>query len=86
MMTVIGLLLLITRYAERLPIGTEAVIRSVSSEVVKGFFDRWYRPELMAVSVVGDLENEGSSATLMIFVKQHTYIHARVPLALLCSF
>ncbi|GAX81449.1 hypothetical protein CEUSTIGMA_g8878.t1 [Chlamydomonas eustigma] len=54
-----------SKYADRLPIGTEAVIRGVSSEVVKGFFDRWYRPELMAVSVVGDVEDEEVAVDLI---------------------
>eukprot|EP00898_Chlorokybus_atmophyticus_P001425 jgi/Chlat1/2283/Chrsp17S02583 len=43
-----------SRYAERLPIGLEKVIRNVSGEVVRAFYHRWYRPENMAVVAIGD--------------------------------
>ena len=42
------------QYAERLPIGKESVIRNVPASTVKAFYQRWYRPEHMAVVVVGD--------------------------------
>lgn len=42
------------QYAERLPIGTEKVIRTVSSETVKGFYQKWYSLHHMAVVAVGD--------------------------------
>lgn len=41
--------ILILQYAERLPIGLESVIRGVPAETVKAFYDRWYRPENMAL-------------------------------------
>jgi hypothetical protein len=37
------------QYADRLPIGLESIIRNVPAETVKAFYDRWYRPENMAV-------------------------------------
>ncbi len=37
------------QYAERLPIGLESVIRNVPAETVKAFYDRFYRPENMAL-------------------------------------
>ena len=43
------------RYADRLPIGLEKVIKGVTAETVKAFFHKWYRPENMAVIVVGDM-------------------------------
>lgn len=46
-----------SRYAERLPIGSELAIRSVSGATVRGFRDAWYRPERMAVIAVGDFED-----------------------------
>jgi len=42
------------QYAERLPIGKESVIRNVPAATVKAFYQRWYRPEHMAVVVTGD--------------------------------
>lgn len=45
-----------SRYAQRRPIGTPESIRTVSREAIARFYDDWYRPELMAVVVVGDID------------------------------
>ncbi len=45
-----------SRYAERLPIGKEAIIKSFKPDVLRRFYADWYRPELMAVIVVGDID------------------------------
>lgn len=42
------------QYAERLPIGTEKVIQTVSHNTVKQFYRKWYHLENMALIVVGD--------------------------------
>ncbi len=44
-----------TPYEAALPIGTEAQISSTTADDTAAFYDRWYRPDLMAVVVVGDL-------------------------------
>jgi len=41
-------------YAKRFPIGTEEVVRSITPEKVRAFYRRWYRPDRMALVVVGD--------------------------------
>ncbi|CAI5457717.1 unnamed protein product [Closterium sp. Yama58-4] len=43
-----------SKYAERLPIGLESVIRGVSAAAVKRFYHTWYHPANMAVVAVGD--------------------------------
>lgn len=43
-------------YAERLPIGDTAVIRSAPVEALERFYRDWYRPDLMAVVAVGDFD------------------------------
>lgn len=45
-----------SRYAERLPIGSVDIIRNCSHDTLKRFYRDWYRPDLMAVVVVGDIE------------------------------
>jgi zinc protease len=45
-----------SRYAERLPIGKTEVIKNANYETVKRFYREWYRPDLMAVVVVGDFD------------------------------
>ncbi|WP_374755980.1 M16 family metallopeptidase [Fibrisoma montanum] len=43
-----------SRYANRLPIGKEDVIKNFKPEVLEQFYKDWYRPDLMAVIAVGD--------------------------------
>jgi zinc protease len=45
-----------SRYAERLPIGKTDIIQNAKTETIKKFYTDWYRPELMAVVVVGDFD------------------------------
>ena len=45
-----------SRYAERLPIGTEQVLTSFKPETLRQFYKDWYRPDLMAVVAVGDFD------------------------------
>lgn len=44
-----------TRLAERLPIGTREARAAFDPELVRGFYERWYRPDAMTLVVVGDL-------------------------------
>ncbi len=41
-------------YAERLPIGTPENLKNAPLATAKAFYQKWYRPDLMAVIVVGD--------------------------------
>lgn len=45
-----------SRYAERLPIGDPDIVKNASYDVVRRFYKDWYRPDLMAVVVVGDFD------------------------------
>ena len=45
-----------SRYADRLPIGKKDVLDTCSHEAVRRFYREWYRPNLMAVIVVGDFD------------------------------
>ena len=45
-----------SRYAERLPIGTEKSIMSVTPSKLRAYYRDWYRPDLMAVIAVGDFD------------------------------
>ncbi len=45
-----------SRYAERLPIGKDSIIKTFKYDAVKRFYKDWYRPNLMAVIVVGDID------------------------------
>jgi zinc protease len=45
-----------SRYAERLPIGKEDVLKNFKYEAAKRFYRDWYRPNLMAIVAVGDFD------------------------------
>ncbi len=45
-----------SRYADRLPIGTLPVLQGFKHEELKDFYNKWYRPDLMAVIAVGDFD------------------------------
>jgi zinc protease len=51
-----------SRYAERLPIGKEDIIMNASHETVRGYYEKWYRPENIAVVVVGTIDPEAMEA------------------------
>lgn len=56
-----------SRYAERLPIGDTLMIKQSSYETVRRYYETWYRPDLMAVVVVGSLD----VATMKSLVEEH---------------
>jgi zinc protease len=45
-----------SRYAARLPIGTERSLRTMTPDALRRFYRDWYRPDLQAVIVVGDID------------------------------
>src|SRR6267378_2769803 len=45
-----------SRYAERLPIGKPEILRTAPVARLRAFYDTWYRPELMGVIAVGDID------------------------------
>lgn len=45
-----------SQYEQRLPIGTGDSLMTFDCEVARKFWARWYRPELMSVMVVGDVD------------------------------
>ena len=45
-----------SRFADRLPIGKEDIIKNFQPETIKAFYHDWYRPDLQAVIAVGDFD------------------------------
>jgi zinc protease len=56
-----------SKYAKRLPIGTKESIENFKHESIRRFHKDWYRPDLMAVIAVGDVD----VATLEKKIKDH---------------
>jgi zinc protease len=53
-----------SRYAERLPIGKKEVVENAPVETIRQFYRDWYRPDNMAVVVVGDIDCQKIEARL----------------------
>lgn len=43
-------------YAKRLPIGIDSIVKNAPYSALRSFYKDWYRPDLMAVIVVGDID------------------------------
>lgn len=56
-----------SRYAQRLPIGKDEILKNFSHETLRKFYRDWYRPDLQAVAVVGDID----TATAMRYLRKH---------------
>ena len=56
-----------SKYAERLPIGTKTNLENFDYESIRRYYKDWYRPDLMAVMAVGDVD----VATLEAKIKEH---------------
>jgi zinc protease len=56
-----------SRYAERDPIGKKEIVETFPLETLKRFYRTWYRPDLMAVIAVGDLDKDAVEA----LIKKH---------------
>ena len=55
-----------SRYADRLPIGTPDVLKSFPRQRLLDFYRKWYRPDQMALVIVGDID----AAALQKIVEQ----------------
>ncbi len=53
-----------SRYAGRLPIGKPEIIRTAPVGRLRAFYDTWYRPERIAVIVVGDVDERKIELTV----------------------
>ena len=54
-------------YAQRSPIGLTEVIETAPVEQLRNYYERWYRPDLMAVVAVGHFDTQALEAK----IKQH---------------
>lgn len=53
-----------SRYAVRLPIGKKEIIENASYDAIKRFYNDWYRPDLMSVIAVGDIDVDEMEAKI----------------------
>ena len=60
----------------RLPIGTKEVIQNADRQLLKTFYDTWYRPEKMILILVGDFDTKTAES---IIAKKFESISPRAP-------
>ena len=53
-----------TRYPLRLPIGKESVLQTAEHNLLKGYYDKWYRPDNIVLVLVGDLDIEAAKRSI----------------------
>jgi len=54
-----------SKYADRLPIGKVEVLQNFQHEAIRSFYRDWYRPDLQAVVVVGDIDIDSAEAKII---------------------
>lgn len=59
-------------YAERLPIGEEEIIRTFKHETIKRFYNDWYRTDLQAIIIVGDIDVDATEAKIKEYFGKYT--------------
>ena len=52
-------------YPERDPIGVMDIVKSANKELLEGYYKKWYRPDNMAVIVVGNIDIERAEKLIM---------------------
>ena len=45
-----------SKYADRMPIGTMEVVKNFPYDTLRSYYRRWYRPDLQALVIVGDVD------------------------------
>ena len=61
---IVPMLLGDSQYAKRLPIGDMEIVRNAPVDALRSFYQKWYRPDLMAVIAVGDLDVDKTEAMI----------------------
>ena len=51
-------------YEGRRPIGTDAAINAMTPDLLRRFYDTWYRPDNAAIMVVGDIDVDDMEAEI----------------------
>lgn len=54
-----------SKYADRLPIGIKEIIENCPYDTIRKFYHDWYRPDLMAMVVVGDIKPDDMEAKII---------------------
>jgi len=54
-----------SQYAERVPIGKVEILENFKYETLRNFYKEWYRPDLQAVVIVGDIDPDSAEQQII---------------------
>jgi zinc protease len=54
------------RHCSRFPIGDSTIIANANAQLLKDFYQKWYRPDAMSILIVGDFQNAKSVENKLI--------------------
>ena len=65
-----------SKYANRMPIGNIDIINNFKPEEIRSYYKKWYRPDLQAIIIVGDIDAEKMEARVkQLFSKVPTPVN-----------
>ena len=53
-----------SKYAHRMPIGTMEVVKNFPYDAIRKYYRKWYRPDLQAIVIVGDVDVDAIEAKI----------------------
>ena len=53
-----------SKYAHRMPIGLMEIVDNFKPEVLRAYYEKWYRPDLQGIIVVGDIDADKVEAKI----------------------
>ena len=62
-----------SRYPKRVPIGLMKVVDNVSHQALRDYYHKWYRPDLQAVIIVGDIDVDAIEKSIYAMWKDIPY-------------
>ncbi len=60
-----------SRYGHRMPIGTMEVIDNFPHQALRDYYEKWYRPDLQGIFIVGDIDVARTEAKVKEDVCRH---------------
>lgn len=73
-----------SRYGHRMPIGLMSVVDHFEPQVLRDYYEKWYRPDLQAIIVVGDIDVDYMEARIKqlfgpITLPEHPAVREYIP-------
>ncbi|MBK5720528.1 insulinase family protein [Dysgonomonas sp. Marseille-P4677] len=53
-----------SKYADRMPIGKMEIVENFPYQTLKDYYNKWYRPDLQAIVIVGDIDVDAVEAQI----------------------